>query len=158
RALRAELLARAAGFAPETAHEVGEAPSRELLRVPPGVLAVSLVLTGATWGWLVAGLVVVPLLWMATHSLWTVLAAALPLFGAAGSTTGRWASRRTRCGATTACWTGRTRRCRRGGCRPCGSSSRCCGGGADGCGWNWTSPGPTTRCCCRSPRARSPRR
>src|SRR5690606_16979991 len=63
RALRAELLARAAGFAPETAHEVGEAPSRELLRVPPGVLAVSLVLTGATWGWLVAGLVVVPLLW-----------------------------------------------------------------------------------------------
>ncbi|MFF5887051.1 PH domain-containing protein [Streptomyces sp. NPDC012589] len=85
RALRAELLARAAGFAPETAHEVGEAPSRELLRVPPGVLAVSLVLTGATWGWLVAGVVVVPLLWMATHSLWTVLAAALPLFGAAGA-------------------------------------------------------------------------
>src|SRR5690606_22569507 len=85
RALRAELLARAAGFAPETAHEVGEAPSRELLRVPPGVLAVSLVLTGATWGWLVAGVVVVPLLWTATHSLWTVLAAALPLFGAAGA-------------------------------------------------------------------------
>ncbi|MEU3949069.1 PH domain-containing protein [Streptomyces sp. NPDC029526] len=85
RALRAELLARAAGFAPETAHEVGEAPSRQLLRVPPGVLAVSLLLTGATWGWLIAAVVVVPLLWMATHSLWTVLAAALPLFGAAGA-------------------------------------------------------------------------
>ncbi|MER7487183.1 PH domain-containing protein [Streptomyces sp. NPDC126497] len=91
RALRAELLARAAGFAPETAHEVGEAPSREMLRVPPGVLAVSLLLTGATWGWLLVAGVVVPLLWTATHSLWTVLAAAVPLFGAAGaSSVGRF--------------------------------------------------------------------
>ncbi|MFD8518804.1 PH domain-containing protein [Streptomyces capillispiralis] len=91
RALRAELLARAAGFAPETAHEVGEAPSREMLRVPPGVLAVSLLLTGATWGWLLVAVVVVPLLWMATHSLWTVLAAAVPLLGAAGaSSVGRF--------------------------------------------------------------------
>ncbi|MER6625880.1 PH domain-containing protein [Streptomyces sp. NPDC000931] len=91
RALRAELLARAAGFAPETAHEVGEAPSREILRVPPGVLAVSLLLTGATWGWLLVAAVVVPLLWTATHSLWTVLAAAVPLFGAAGaSSVGRF--------------------------------------------------------------------
>ncbi|WP_030863382.1 PH domain-containing protein [Streptomyces sp. NRRL S-37] len=91
RALRAELLARAAGFAPETAHEVGEAPSREMLRVPPGVLAVSLLLTGATWGWLLVAAVVVPLLWTATHSLWTVLAAAVPLFGAAGaSSVGRF--------------------------------------------------------------------
>ncbi|MEW1867961.1 PH domain-containing protein [Streptomyces caelestis] len=91
RALRAELLARAAGFAPETAHEVGEAPSREMLRVPPGVLAVSLLLTGATWGWLLGAAVMVPLLWTATHSLWTVLAAAVPLFGAAGaSSVGRF--------------------------------------------------------------------
>ncbi|MCX4698931.1 PH domain-containing protein [Streptomyces sp. NBC_01373] len=91
RALRAELLARAAGFAPETAHEVGEAPSRELLRVPPGVLAVSLVLTGATWGTLVAALVVPTVLWLATHSVWTVLATALPLLGAAGaSSVGRF--------------------------------------------------------------------
>ncbi|MFE9443751.1 PH domain-containing protein [Streptomyces sp. NPDC006602] len=91
RALRAELLARAAGFAPETAHEVGEAPSRELLRVPAGVLAVSLVLTGATWGTLVAALVVPPVLWLATHSVWTVLATALPLLGAAGaSSVGRF--------------------------------------------------------------------
>ncbi|GCB47111.1 PH domain-containing protein [Streptomyces sp. NL15-2K] len=91
RALRAELLARAAGFAPETAHEVGEAPSRELLRVPPGVLAVSLVLTGATWGTLAAALVVPPVLWLATESVWTVLATALPLLGAAGaSSVGRF--------------------------------------------------------------------
>ncbi|MEV0640814.1 PH domain-containing protein [Streptomyces sp. NPDC050619] len=91
RALRAELLARAAGFAPETAHEVGEAPSRELLRVPPGVLAVSLLLTGATWGTLAAALVVPSVLWLATESVWTVLATALPLLGAAGaSSVGRF--------------------------------------------------------------------
>ncbi|MET9773352.1 PH domain-containing protein [Streptomyces sp. NPDC006367] len=91
RALRAELLARAAGFAPETAHEVGEAPARQLLRVPPGVLAVSLLLTGATWAALVAAVVVPTLLWLATHSLWTVLATALPLLGAAGaSSAGRF--------------------------------------------------------------------
>lgn len=93
RALRAELLARAAGFAPETAHEVGEAPARELLRTPPRDLALSLVLTGATWVSLVAALVVPPLLWWATHSLWTVLATALPLLGAAGaSSVGRFVS------------------------------------------------------------------
>ncbi|WDF40256.1 PH domain-containing protein [Streptomyces sp. T12] len=91
RALRAELLARAAGFAPETAHEVGEAPSQELLRVPPGVLAVSLVLTGATWATLAAAIVVPTILWLATESAWTVLATAVPLFGAAGaSSVGRF--------------------------------------------------------------------
>jgi putative membrane protein len=91
RALRAELLARAAGFAPETAHEVGEAPARRLLHVPGGVLAVSLLLTGATWGTLAAALVVPPVLWLLTHSLWTVLATALPLLGAAGaSSVGRF--------------------------------------------------------------------
>jgi len=91
RALRAELLARAAGFAPETAHEVGEAPVRQLLHVPPAVLAVSLVLTGATWGSLAAAIVVPPLLWFATHSVWTVLATGVPLLGAAGaSSVGRF--------------------------------------------------------------------
>ncbi|MEU5534912.1 PH domain-containing protein [Streptomyces sp. NPDC020362] len=91
RALRAELLARAAGFAPETAHEVGEAPAHELLHVPPRELAVSLVLTGATWGSLTAALVVPPVLWLATHSVWTVLAVALPLLGTAGaSSAGRF--------------------------------------------------------------------
>ncbi|MFJ8198744.1 PH domain-containing protein [Streptomyces sp. NPDC096152] len=85
RALRAELLARAAGFAPATAREVGEAPARRLVRVPPRVLAVSLLLTGATWGSLVAAVVVPPVLWLVTHSLWTVLAVAVPLAGAAGA-------------------------------------------------------------------------
>jgi putative membrane protein len=93
RALRAELLARAAGFAPETAHEVGEAPARQLLHVPARVLAVSLVLTGSTWGALAAALVVPPVLWFATHSLWTVLATGVPLLGAAGaSSVGRFIS------------------------------------------------------------------
>ena len=91
RALRAELLARAAGFAPETAHEVGEAPARELVRVPARELAISLVLTGATWGALAAALVVPPVLWLATHSVVTVLATGLPLLGAAGaSSVGRF--------------------------------------------------------------------
>lgn len=91
RALRAELLARAAGFAPETAHEVGEAPARELLGVPPRELAVALILTGATWGALAAALVVPPFLWLATHSVWTVLATGVPLLGAAGaSSAGRF--------------------------------------------------------------------
>nr|WP_324785583.1 PH domain-containing protein [Streptomyces sp. H51] len=86
RALRAELLARAAGFTPETARELGEAPTHELLRTPPRHLALSLVLTGATWGSLAAALVVPPVLWLATHSVWTVLASALPLLGTAGAT------------------------------------------------------------------------
>ena len=93
RTLRAELLARAAGFAPETAHEIGEAPSRRLLRVPPTVLATSLVLTGATWATLIAALVVPAVLWLITESAWTVLATAIPLFGAAGaSSVGRFVS------------------------------------------------------------------
>ncbi|MFC9927285.1 PH domain-containing protein [Streptomyces sp. NPDC127190] len=91
RALRAELLARAAGFAPETAREVGEAPAYELLRVPPRMLVFSLLLTGATWGTLCAALVVPTVLWLTTHNLWTVVASALPLFGAAGtSSAGRF--------------------------------------------------------------------
>ncbi|MGW3494055.1 PH domain-containing protein [Streptomyces sp. NPDC001020] len=85
RELRAELLARAAGFAPETAHEVGEAPARRLLRVPPGVLAFSLLLTGATWGSLLAALVIPSVLWFNAHSLWTVFAIGLPLLGGAAT-------------------------------------------------------------------------
>lgn len=91
RELRAELLARAAGFGPETAHEVGEAPVRELLRTPARDLAISVLLTGATWCSLAAALVVPPLLWLATHSVWTVLATGVPLLGAAGaSSAGRF--------------------------------------------------------------------
>ncbi|MFE2045293.1 PH domain-containing protein [Streptomyces sp. NPDC059477] len=89
RALRAELLARAAGFAPETAHEVGEAPARELLRVPARDLAISLVLTGATWGTLAAAAIVPSMLWIFTHSLWTVIVTGVPLVGAAGTSSVR---------------------------------------------------------------------
>ncbi|WP_460068262.1 PH domain-containing protein [Streptomyces sp. YKOK-I1] len=85
RALRAELLARAAGFAPETAREVGEAPARELLRVPARELLIALVLTGSAWGAVAAALVVPPVLWLLTHSVVTVLATGLPLLGAAGA-------------------------------------------------------------------------
>ncbi|KUN78779.1 PH domain-containing protein [Streptomyces griseoruber] len=85
RALRAELLARAAGFAPETAHEVGEAPARELLRVPARELVIALVLTGSAWGAVAVALVVPPVLWLLTHSVVTVLATGLPLLGAAGA-------------------------------------------------------------------------
>ncbi|GAA3095623.1 hypothetical protein GCM10017687_02620 [Streptomyces echinatus] len=91
RALRAELLARAAGFAPETAREVGEAPARALVRVPPRELARSLLLTGATWGSLCGALILPTVLWLTTQNVWTVLVSALPLLGAAGaSSVGRF--------------------------------------------------------------------
>ncbi|WP_432110089.1 PH domain-containing protein [Streptomyces sp. AA1529] len=85
-ALRAELLARAAGIAPDAAPEAGEAPARELLRVPPRTLVVSVLLRGSVWGTLAALLLVPTLLWLATGSVWTVLATALPLAG------GSWAA------------------------------------------------------------------
>ncbi|MFF2849834.1 PH domain-containing protein [Streptomyces sp. NPDC058001] len=85
RALRAELLARAAGFAPETAHEVGEAPVRQIAHVPPRMLAVSVLLSGAPWAMLIGAAVVPTFLWYATHNLWTVLATALPLLGGVGA-------------------------------------------------------------------------
>jgi putative membrane protein len=84
--LRAELLARAAGFAPEAAPEVGEAPSRELVRVEPRMLAVSILLTGATWVLLALAVAVPALLWIATRGPWVPLAAFVPLLG------GVWAS------------------------------------------------------------------
>ncbi|MFI5664259.1 PH domain-containing protein [Streptomyces sp. NPDC051684] len=82
-ALRAELLARAAGFAPESAHQVGEAPARPILHTPPRMLAVALLLTGAPWAMLLAAVAVPVLLWFATHNLWTVIAVAVPLVGGA---------------------------------------------------------------------------
>ncbi|WP_420034212.1 PH domain-containing protein [Streptomyces sp. cg28] len=83
RDLRAELLARAAGFAPESAHEVGEAPARQILRTPPSTLAVALLLTGTPWAMLLAAAAVPTFLWFATHNLWTVIAVAVPLAGGA---------------------------------------------------------------------------
>ncbi|WP_372349958.1 PH domain-containing protein [Streptomyces sp. KL116D] len=83
RDLRAELLARAAGFAPESAREVGEAPAQQVLRTPPRMLAVALLLTGTPWAMLLAAVAVPGFLWFATHNLWTVIAVGVPLFGGA---------------------------------------------------------------------------
>ncbi|MCT2590026.1 PH domain-containing protein [Streptomyces sp. N2-109] len=85
-ALRAELLARAGGMAPDAAPEVGEAPARELLRVRSGTLIVGLLLLGGVWAALAAVLVIPTLIYLATESLWPTLAVALPLLG------GVWAS------------------------------------------------------------------
>ncbi|GAA2430731.1 PH domain-containing protein [Streptomyces macrosporus] len=80
-ALRAELLARAAGMAPEAAPDAGEAPARELVRVDTRMLVVSLLLLGTTWGVLVPAVVVPVLVWWASGALWPALAVAVPLFG-----------------------------------------------------------------------------
>ncbi|WP_242483384.1 PH domain-containing protein [Streptomyces sp. HSG2] len=87
RALRAELLARAAGFTPEAAREVGEAPAVDLLRVPPGVLVRSMLLTAGTWVMPAAAVAVPALVWWIGGSVWTALATALPMAGAAGART-----------------------------------------------------------------------
>lgn len=49
------------------------------------MLAVSLLLTATTWLSLIGALLVPGFLWFATHNLWTVLAAGVPLLGAAGA-------------------------------------------------------------------------
>ncbi|MDG9704358.1 PH domain-containing protein [Streptomyces sp. DH37] len=78
-ALRAELLARAAGMAPEAAAEAGEAPARELVRVGTRMLVVSLLLLGSVWGALAAAVAAPVLVWWASGSLWPALAVAVPL-------------------------------------------------------------------------------
>ncbi|MGY0485861.1 PH domain-containing protein [Streptomyces sp. WG-D5] len=83
RDLRAELLARAAGFAPESARDVGEAPARPIAHTPPRMLAVALLLTGGPWAMVLAAFVVPTVLWFVTHNLWTVIAVAVPLAGGA---------------------------------------------------------------------------
>ena len=80
-ALRAELLARAAGMAPEAAPEAGEAPSRDLLRLRPRTLIVSVLLTGGMWGMLAALLVVPAGVYLGADSVWPALAALLPIAG-----------------------------------------------------------------------------
>ncbi|MFE9251153.1 PH domain-containing protein [Streptomyces sp. NPDC007088] len=89
RALRAELLARAAGFAPDAAREVGEAEVRELLRVPPRSLALSVLLSGSTGGTLLAAVLVPAMLWFASHSPWSILVTAVPIVGAGATRTVR---------------------------------------------------------------------
>ncbi|WP_240434848.1 PH domain-containing protein [Streptomyces sp. YIM 130001] len=91
RALRAELLARAAGFAPETANDVGEAPSEQLLHVPPRTLFIALLLSGSSWLLLLGALAGPPFLWFTTHSIGLLIGTGIPLLGAAfASTVGRY--------------------------------------------------------------------
>ncbi|MFF3019832.1 PH domain-containing protein [Streptomyces sp. NPDC057939] len=81
-ALRAELLARAAGFAPAEAVTVGQAPERELLRVPLAQLVVSMLLSLGVWAALVGGLVGPALVWWFSESLWVTVATLVPMVGA----------------------------------------------------------------------------
>ncbi|RMI41339.1 PH domain-containing protein [Streptomyces triticirhizae] len=80
--LRAELLARAAGIAPEAASSAGEAPARELHQVDARMLGWSLALLGSGWGALLGALLVTPLIWLATDSVLPALAVLLPLLAA----------------------------------------------------------------------------
>ncbi|MFB7253254.1 PH domain-containing protein [Streptomyces nojiriensis] len=90
-ALRAELLARAAGFAPEEAVSLGEAPEHELLRVTPRELAVSLLLNLGVWALLVPGLTVPVVVWWLSSSPWAALVTVLPMLGAVwAGTAGRF--------------------------------------------------------------------
>ncbi|XKJ41653.1 PH domain-containing protein [Streptomyces sp. 147326] len=90
-ALRAELLARAAGFAPEEAVRLGEAPDRELLRVSPRELAVSLLLSLGVLAALAAGVVGPVAVWWFSSSPWAAVVALLPLLGALwAATAGRF--------------------------------------------------------------------
>ncbi|WP_442807091.1 PH domain-containing protein [Streptomyces sp. NBC_01294] len=81
-ALRAELLARAAGFAPEEAVRLGEAPERELLRVGPRELAVSLLLSLGVWAALAGGLIAPVVVWWVSSSPWAAVVTLLPILGA----------------------------------------------------------------------------
>nr|WP_240528150.1 PH domain-containing protein [Streptomyces amritsarensis] len=90
-ALRAELLARAAGFAPEEAVRLGEAPQRELLRVAPRELAVSLVLSLGVWAALAGGIVAPFFVWWISSSPWAAVVTLLPMLGAVwAATVGRF--------------------------------------------------------------------
>ncbi|WP_059010773.1 PH domain-containing protein [Streptomyces specialis] len=82
RDLRAELLARAAGIAPEAAPTAGEAPARALYRVRTEDLAWALALLGSAWGFLLGALVLAPLVWVATGSLFAALVVVLPMLAA----------------------------------------------------------------------------
>ncbi|MDT0308953.1 PH domain-containing protein [Streptomyces sp. DSM 44917] len=82
RELRAELLARAAGIAPEAAPTAGEAPARELYRVDSRTLALGLALLGGGWLSLGTAAVVAPLMWSGTASLFAAVVVLLPLLAA----------------------------------------------------------------------------
>ncbi|MET8679271.1 PH domain-containing protein [Streptomyces sp. NPDC004647] len=88
RALRAELLARAAGIAPQAVREAGEAPVRQLVRVDPKTLALSLLLMTSSWLALVAAVVAPPVVWWLSDSLWAAIATALPFLGGVWANSG----------------------------------------------------------------------
>ncbi|HEV7626254.1 MAG TPA: PH domain-containing protein [Streptomyces sp.] len=87
-ALRAELLARAAGIAPDAAPEAGEAPARELLRVDPRTLVIGLLLLGRGWGALLA-MIVLPLgVYAGSDSVWAAVGTLVPALGGVWASTG----------------------------------------------------------------------
>ncbi|WP_424213091.1 PH domain-containing protein [Streptomyces sp. BI20] len=77
-ALRAELLARAAGFTAERAATVGEAPGRELLRVSPREVVLSIVLNLGVWTAVPAALAGAAFVWWFTGSAWATFGIAFP--------------------------------------------------------------------------------
>lgn len=81
-ALRAELLARAAGFTPEEAVTLGQAPERELLRVSPRDIAVSLALSLSVLAALAGGIIAPVFVWWISSSPWAAVVTLLPMLGA----------------------------------------------------------------------------
>ncbi|TDC77118.1 PH domain-containing protein [Streptomyces hainanensis] len=81
--LRAELLARAAGIAPEAATTAGEAPAHELYQVDTPTLIRSLALLGTGWGLLAVALGVTSLVWWGSDSIVAAVLAGLPLLAGA---------------------------------------------------------------------------
>ncbi|UNO40608.1 PH domain-containing protein [Streptomyces sp. MST-110588] len=88
RALRAELLALAAGFTPETAGGAGEAPARDLARVAPRMLAVAVLLNTAVWMAVLSGVFGAVAVWWLSDSVLAAGAALLSAGGAVWAVTG----------------------------------------------------------------------
>lgn len=89
RALRAELLARASGRVPEAVREAGEAAVRQLVRVEPRTLVVSLLLKVSTWVALAVAVAGPTVVWALSDSLWAAIATALPFLGGAWAMSGK---------------------------------------------------------------------
>ncbi|WP_019549269.1 PH domain-containing protein [Streptomyces sulphureus] len=86
-ALRAELLALAAGMAPQTARHAGEAPAARLLRVRPRTQLAAVALRGSFWVAVVGSLVAPGVLYAVTGSVFALLALLVPALSLAGRTT-----------------------------------------------------------------------
>ncbi|MET7641985.1 PH domain-containing protein [Streptomyces sp. NPDC005438] len=78
-ALRAELLARAAGISPEAASSAGEAPARELFRVDPRQLVLGSLLLGQGWILLLSTLLFSGLTFAMSDSVLATLAVLVPM-------------------------------------------------------------------------------